>query len=66
MEQLANTFRTNLAPEQPNPYPKSEQDTDNPIVGPTEQPIPPAPTEHVARRVPEQSEFSPGAPPRKL
>ena len=35
VEQLAEIFRTNTAPEQHNPSPSSEQGTDNTISAPT-------------------------------
>ena len=66
VELLADIFRSRTAPAQHNPSPPTYQGTDTPSTAPTKKPTPPAPTEHVARRVPEQSEFSPGAPPRKL
>ena len=52
MEQLAEIIRTNKAPEQQNPSPPTEHVTDSPSAAPTEQTIAPAPTEHVAPRVP--------------
>ena len=54
VEQLAENFRTNSAPEQQNPSPPSEQDTATPIATPTEQNILPTTTDYAAPRVPEQ------------